>query len=500
MGDRSDDQASGAGPSRRDLFRAGAMGLTAAAAAAVPGLTGGGAARADVRYVPKPERPDVILNVGHTMLNPDGQKEVMADIINGVYPGPEIRVQESQHLRIRLNNFLRNQFTLIHWHGLLVPAVMDGVPYVAADPIHTQEVFVYEFTIQQSGTYWYHSHYALQEQLGVAGPFIIEPKREPLQYDHEYIIFLTDWTYSDPYQIIPNLRKAAAQMGEGTMSMPGGPDLSDVKYDAFLMNGSANNDPWKASARPGDRIRFRIINAGTSTLFRFMIDDHALTITHADGPAVQPVEVDNMLIGMAETYDAIVTMGPSGSYTIRAEAQDGSGQAIGILHTPDATPKADLGKPKWGSRRLSYSQLRSLEPTTPPVGARREHHLDLTGDMSNYTWSINDFVYPAADPMLISRPDHPTRPFEVEFGHRVFVSMKNRTKMWHPMHLHGHFFRLLTPGADDEFRPLKHTVNVPPGETVRFEFLADNPGRWFFHCHNLYHLEAGMAREFIYKI
>ncbi len=120
--------------------------------------------------------------------------------------------------------------------------------------------------------------------------------------------------------------------------------------------------------------------------------------------------------------------------------------------------------------------------------------------MSKYTWSINGFVYPSADPKAIARPDHPTEPLEIQFGHRVIISMKNRTKMWHPMHLHGHFFRLLSPGAHDEFRPLKHTVNVPPGETVRFEFAADNPGRWFFHCHNLYHVDAGMAREFIYKI
>jgi FtsP/CotA-like multicopper oxidase with cupredoxin domain len=196
----------------------------------------------------------------------------------------------------------------------------------------------------------------------------------------------------------------------------------------------------------------------------------------------------------------MVTMGPSGSYTIRAEAQDGSGQAIGVLHTPDAKPKANLSAPNWGPRLLSYAQLRALEPTSPPLGARNTIVLDLMGDMSTYTWTINGFVYPTPDPKISARPQDPPEALVITTGDRVFVSIKNLTKMWHPMHVHGHFFRLLSPGLDDEFRPLKHTVNVPPGALVRFEFVADNPGRWFFHCHNLYHLIAGMAREFIYKI
>jgi FtsP/CotA-like multicopper oxidase with cupredoxin domain len=156
--------------------------------------------------------PDTRLIVGHTTLTPDGRKEVNGTTVNGVYPGPEIRVKEGQRLRIHLENYPRDQYTLIHWHGLLVAIVMEGVPYVAADPIHTQEVFVYEFPIRQTGTYWYHSHFALQKQLGVAGPFIIEPKDEPFQYDHEFIVFLTDWTYSNPYQIIPWARPSPSSV------------------------------------------------------------------------------------------------------------------------------------------------------------------------------------------------------------------------------------------------------------------------------------------------
>jgi FtsP/CotA-like multicopper oxidase with cupredoxin domain len=283
----------------------------------------------------------------------------------------------------------------------------------------------------------------------------------------------------------------AQNPGAGRTRMPGmamgSADLADVDYSAFLLNGRRNHDPWTAVARPGERVRLRVINVGSSTFFRFMIDGHPLTVSHADGNAVRPVEVDNLLIGVAETYDLLVTVRESGSFMIRAEAQDGSGQAVGVPHTPDAQPKADLAKSRWGPRQLAYGQLQAEAETTLAAGPPRGYALDLTGDMMRYVWSINDQVYPKADPLVV-RP-----------GERVLVTMTNRTGMWHPMHLHGHFFRLLSSGDDQRTVPLKHTVALAPQATVRVEFLADNPGRRFFHCHNLYHLEAGMARAWIYE-
>ncbi len=160
-----------------------------------------------------------------------------------------------------------------------------------------------------------------------------------------------------------------------------------------------------------------------------------------------------------------------------------------MLHTPDVKPQTAPTKPfEAGRRPLSYRQILAPEPTTLPKGPAKEFHLNLTGNMDKYIWSINDQVYPQAEPLLI-KP-----------GDRVWMTMVNQTAMWHPMHLHGHFFRLLEPGVDAPFAPLKHTVSVGPKQTAKIEFFADNPGRWFFHCHNLYHLEAGMAREFIYKV
>jgi FtsP/CotA-like multicopper oxidase with cupredoxin domain len=461
-------------------------------------------------YVPRPGRSQYVLRVAPTTLNPDGKQDVAAVTVNGIFPGPEIRVREGDQLRIRVENLL-DQPTSIHWHGLLVPASMDGVPQVSNDPIAAGRVFVYEFPILQTGTYWYHSHSDMQEQIGLAGPFVIEEANAP-GIDHDAVVMISDWLHRSPEQVWATLRRKASmragstvegstvfgtmnpksempKKGAGgtamTMGATFGVDLSDVTYDAFLINGKGNANPWALQARPGERIRLRFINAGASTYFRLRLERISLRITHADGLAVRPVTVDHLLMGMAECYDAVVSLPASGSYTLHAVAQDGSGQAVGVLHTPDAPPTPNLTMPAFDGRALSYTELRALAPTTLPDGSRRSFQLALQGDMSRYIWMINGQAYPKADPLLIRQ------------GDRVEVEMRNETMMWHPMHLHGHFFRVLQ-GAG-EFCPLKHTVNVAPRETVKFEFTADNPGQWIFHCHNLYHLEAGMARVFEYE-
>jgi FtsP/CotA-like multicopper oxidase with cupredoxin domain len=476
-------------------------------------------------YVPRPSKPQYVLRVAPTTLNPDGKQTVAAVTANGIFPGPEIRVREGDPLRIRVENFL-DQPTSIHWHGLLLPASMDGVPGVSNNPIAAGRVFVYEFPIRQTGTYWYHSHSDMQEQIGFAGPFVIEESNGPENIDHDVVVMISDWLHRSPEQVWASLRGqssmrvgSATQGGmpmgtikrKGRMPMKGGTpgtamrmkdqkkaaggtamtmgassvDLSDVSYDAFLINGRGNANPWVLKARPGERIRLRFINAGASTYFRLRLERIPLRITHADGIAVRPVTVDQLLIGMAECYDAVVSLPASGSYTLHAVAQDGSGQAVGVLHTPDVEPAPNLTMPVFDGGALSYMDLQAVAPTTLPHGPTRSFRLALQGDMSRYIWMIDGQAYPKANPLLIRQ------------GDRVEVEMKNETMMWHPMHLHGHFFRVLQ-GAG-ELCPLKHTVNVAPRETVKFEFTADNPGRWFFHCHNLYHLEAGMARVFEYE-
>ncbi len=438
-------------------------------------------------YIPRPEPAQYVLPITRTTLNPDGKKEVDGITVSGSYPGPEIRVREGESLRIRVENHLSDQPTTIHWHGLLLPAGMDGVPDVSNVPIAPRRIYVYEYPILQSGTYWYHSHYKLQEQVGLAGPLIIEARDEPLQVDYDAVIMLGDWLYEDPNRVFESLRKEGiGGKKPDAKAKKEGVDLGDINYNAFLLNGRGTQDPWTVAARPGERIRLRIINGGASTYFRVMLDGHPLEITHADGLAVQPVVVDYLLMGMAEVYDAVVSLSASGTYTLHAVAQDGSGQAIGVLHTPDVEPTPNHNLPRFEGRPLRYADLRAVAPTTLPPGEARRFELALGGDMSRYVWTIGGQAYPDADPLIVRR------------GERVQVEMVNQTRMWHPMHLHGHFFRVLQ-GAG-ELAPLKHTVSVAPGETVRMEFTADNPGRWFFHCHNLYHLDAGMARVFEYEV
>lgn len=522
-----DSQGSAPGASRRSVLRGG--GTLALAALGVPALAGRALAKEAPRptaspgvasgaYVPRPGPTLYDFAVEATALDPDGQKVVRGVTVNGRFPGPEVRVREGEQLRVLVRNRLEGEPTTIHWHGVLVPAGMDGVPDISNAPIAPGQMYVYEYPIRQSGTYWYHSHVGFQEQTGLFGAFVIEAADDPVRADHDAVVLLSDWLHRSPEQVFAELRGASAPVatpgpGDGMAGMPGmaatvaspasggspapagggmagmkmgggKADLSDVAYPTFLLNGKAPSAPWTLAARVGERIRLRIVNAAASTYFRVALDGHPLQVTHADGIAIQPVKADHLLMGMAENYDVVVTLAKRGSYTLHAVAQDGSGQAIGVLHTPDVEPAPERAIPALAGRALQYAELRALEPTTLPGGEVRSFRLPLQGDMQKYVWMIDGQAWPKADPLLI-KP-----------GERVQLELVNQTMMWHPMHLHGHFFRVLQ-GAGD-FCPLKHTVNVAPGETVRIEFGADNPGRWFFHCHNVYHLEAGMAREFVY--
>src|SRR5215813_2868428 len=318
--------------SRRDLLWMGTAGLVGGSLLArTPTALGQAPAQLgsnnEAAYVPRPRAPQYRFRVGATTLNLDGRGVVPGVTVNGHYPSPEIRVREGSMLRIEVQNTLPNEPTSIHWHGLLLPAGMDGVPDVSGFPIAPKRVFVYEYPLLQSGTYWYHSHWRLQEQIGMAGPFVIEARDEPLRVDHDIVVMLGDWLYRSPYAALAALKKGPAKrMAVGAKMAGMKPDLADIEYDVFLLNGRGTRDPWTYQARPGERIRLRIINAAASTYFRLRLDGHPLAITHADGLAVEPVTVDYLQMGMAETYDAVVTLSGSGSYTLHAVAVDGSGQ------------------------------------------------------------------------------------------------------------------------------------------------------------------------------
>lgn len=292
--------------------------------------------------------PDIALTVGHSPFS-IGRRTGHAITVNGTLPAPLIRLREGQRARLSVTNTL-DEDTSIHWHGILLPFQMDGVPGISFPGIRPGETFVYEFPVRQAGTYWYHSHSGLQEAMGHFGPMIIDPAgADPVAYDREHVIVLSDWSFLHPHEILRRLKAspgyfnqqrttvAGLLSGEDRMSaserrmwagMRMDPrDISDVTGSTYtyLVNGHAPDDNWTGLFAPGERVRLRIINASAMTNFNVRIPGLAMTVVQADGENVRPVETDEFQIAVAETYDVIVTPREDRAYTIVSEAVDRSG-------------------------------------------------------------------------------------------------------------------------------------------------------------------------------
>jgi len=468
------------------------------------------------------------LVVTETTLAPAGTSlPVLA--INGTIPGPVLRFREGDTARVTVRNNLPEGTTSIHWHGLLVPNAMDGVPHVTTPPIPAGGSHVFEFALRHAGTYWYHSHTGLQEQRGMFGAIVVTPKDgERHQVDADHVVLMSDWTNERPAEVMRTLmrgsdyyaiRKGVAQSIVGAAREGALPeyfqreksrmppmDLSDLYYDAFLINGEESG---YVKAEPGDTLRLRLINASASTYFYVRHAAGPMTIVAADGVDVEPVPVDTLLMGIAETYDVLVTLPGPGAWELRATAQDNTGHASRFFGEGAPHLSADLPAPQRyhmdemleaglasmddesaaeasAARPVPpYHLLKALDSTRLPDAAPvRELELRLTGDMERYIWSFNGKTF----------AEEPTIP--VHAGEVLRITLVNDTMMHHPIHLHGHFFRLLN--AHGDHAPLKHTVDVPPMGRRTIEFLADEYGDWLMHCHLLYHMDAGMTRIFSY--
>ena len=469
------------------------------------------------------------LTISEKIISPEG-KRVTALAINDSIPGPTLRFRVGDIARIRVHNRLPKEDTLLHWHGLLLPNAQDGVPYLNTPPIPAGKFFDYEFPLTHAGTFWYHSHKGLQEQRGLYGAIVVEPAQvagPPV--DREHVVVLSDWTNEHPDEVMRTLLRGdewyairkgnmqsiwgahkAGALGEyfsREWSRMPPMDISDVAYDAFWANGKKR---MPLESKGGDRVKLRLINAGASTYFYVHSATGPLTIVAADGQNVEPVQVKRLLMGMGETYDVIVTLPASGRYEVRATAQDGSGHAsiflgAGAEHLAKNIPKPDLYSMDWMVAALNmdekdeqplntpepprplspYRKLRALASTQPPATAPvREIELRLTGNMQRYMWSFNGKMLKEESTIPVKR------------GEVLRMKFINDTMMHHPLHLHGHFFRLLNGQGD--FAPLKHTVDVPPMARAAIEFLASEQGDWIFHCHLLYHMKAGMSRVISY--
>lgn len=324
----------------RRTFLAGALGLGAAGlfpAWATSGSAGIGATLSG---------EDIRLAIGHSHFTTGGRTG-HAITVNGTLPAPLIRLREGQNVRLHVTNHL-DEDSSIHWHGLLLPFEMDGVPGISFPGIRPHETFTYEFPVRQAGTYWYHSHSGLQEQQGHYGPLVIDPAgADPVAYDREHVIVLSDWSFLHPHQIMAKLRQQAGYFNRRrqTLAGDGGPrlsaseramwarmrmdptDIMDVNATTYtyLINGHGPGENWTGLFAPGERVRLRIINASAMTIFNVRIPGLPMTVVNADGIDVRPVEVDEFQISVAETYDVIVQPREPQAYTFVAEAMDRSG-------------------------------------------------------------------------------------------------------------------------------------------------------------------------------
>ncbi|MBW2065698.1 MAG: copper resistance system multicopper oxidase [Deltaproteobacteria bacterium] len=508
-----------------------------------------------------------------------GDRTGRAITINGTVPGPLLRLKEGEQATIRVHNEL-DEDTSVHWHGVLLPFELDGVPGVSYTGIRPGETFTYRFRVRQSGTYWYHSHTGLQEQQGHYGPLIIDPViPDPFAYEREHVIVLSDWTFENPYKVLAKLKKMssyynfqqrtledllrdvatkgfAATMKDRLswarmrMSPTDIADITGYTY-TYLVNGLAPEDNWTGLFKPGERVRLRIINAATMSYFNFRIPGLPLTVVQADGQNVEPVEVDEIQIAVAETYDVIVHPREDRAYTIFAEAMDRSGYGRGTLapgpgltapvpelRRPTLRTMVDMGMDMGAMGGMAKGKMKgsgTMGRRYGPVVARHgpddhgpgnssvpvvlrdrlgepgaglhdvSHRVLVYTDLKrvkddfderpvsrevelHLTGNMERYIW-GFDGKKFSETDTPI-PFR--YGERLRLVLVNDTMMEHPIHLHGMWMEL--ENGHGRHIPRKHTVSVKPAERLSVLVSADAPGRWAFHCHLLYHMEMGMFR------
>jgi CopA family copper-resistance protein len=583
------------------------QGLAAAGAAtAIPSLTCQALA-APIGAASLLSGRDFSLEIGPVPMNVTGRPRTAIGI-NGQVPAPILKWREGDTVTLAVTNRL-SEATSIHWHGIRTPAAMDGVPGFSFPGIAPGETFTYRFAVPQNGTYWYHSHSAYQEQSGLYGPIVVEPRNGYAQdFDRDYVVLLSDWSDEAPETIVSNLKFQSdyynhgqrtvgtfladarttgldatisdrLEWGRMRMSPSDILDVSGATY-TYLLNGLAPTANWTALFRPGERVRLRFINGSAMSIFDVRIPGLKLAIVQADGNDVEPVAVDEFRFGPGETYDAMVQPTADRAFTIFAQVMDRTGFARGTLaprvgmsgevppldprplrimadmgmgdmsgmnmdhssmqgmqqgsmsgmppmpgmdhgampgmshgSTPgtgsmsggmatagndgapiegvevdnvammpmDRQSEAGIGLDGNGRQVLRYSDLRAVKRGDDPRPPSREIVLHLTGNMLRFMWGFDGRKYSEAEPIHLVR------------GERVRFVLVNDTMMEHPIHLHGLWSEL--ENSQGDFRPYKHTILVKPGERLSYLVTADEPGRWAFHCHLLFHMAMGMFRE-----
>ena len=557
------------------------------------------------------------LVIGESLVNFTGVVRT-ATTINGSIPAPTLRLKEGDDVTIRVTNNLKVPSS-IHWHGIILPYQMDGVPGISFKGIMPGETFVYKFKLQQSGTYWYHSHSGFQEMTGMYGALIIEPREQDIiSADNEYVIQLSDWTDENPMDVFRKLKVQgdtynfnqptvpeffddvasssvanALQRREMWNKMRMNPtDLADLSASTmtFLMNGSTPMANWRGLFKNGEKLRLRFINGSSNSFFDVRIPELKLTVVQADGQNIEPVTVDEFRFGPGETYDVIVEP-KNDAYTIFAQSMDRSGYAKGTLSVDPSLdapvpaldpvewltmtdmmgnmasggehgsmpgmagmagmsdmsrnamdkgamkqggmamdhsamsmdhsmhnmggnplavpsnkvrhakteygasvdmrvdmPRTNLDDPGIGLRNngrrvLTLADLRSLDGIADHQEPEAEIELHLTGNMERYSWSFDGLEFGKSTPV------------HMKHNQRLRVILQNDTMMTHPMHLHGMWSDLENDQGEVMVR--RHTIPVQPAQRISFLTTPHDVGRWAWHCHLLFHMDAGMFREVV---
>ena len=549
-----------------------------------------------IQNLPSKNRYD--LTIGNALMGIDGRKGKFTTV-NGTVPAPLVRLKEGETVLLNVTNALSdNSDTSIHWHGILVPFPMDGVPGVNFHGIKPGETYHYKYEVKQAGTYWYHSHSRFQEQAGVYGPLVIDPiEGEPFHYDRDHFIVLSDWSFEDPESLYRNInlmggyynynkrifpefindisedgfkKTLAHRMAWGKMRMSP-VDIADVTGATYtyLINGHSLAMNWTGLYKPGETVRLRVINASAMSNFDVRIPGLDMTVVMADGKAVKPVKAHEFRIGVAETYDVLIKPDAAEAYTVFAESIDRSGFGRATL-APQPGMEAEVPKPRKpvartlddigmgmmadmvfggnmdhnnmgamkkdermhgeqgmassnmhkaysgdakgpepfaqekgapnvamiiqnpknrlsepgiglgadGWKVLTYKDLASAEPQVYKETADREMTINVTANMERYMFSFDGKKFTEHD-----------GPYQFRHNERLRLYLVNHTMMEHPIHLHGMWMQLEN-GTDK--LPYKHTVLVKPGEVMSLLITPIEKGDWAFHCHLLYHMEAGM--------
>jgi len=426
--------------------------------------------------------------------------------------GHGLRATAGDPFRVRLTNALPEP-SLVHWHGLTPPWRQDGVPGVTQDPLPPGAAFDYDFPLDRPGTHWMHSHVGLQEQRLLAAPLIVADPAEAGLDEQEVVLMLHDFTFRDPAEILAALRggqghgmaaMGMAGMGHGGHDMGAMPgmshgmsgsmdgmamDLNDVEYDAYLANDRTLADPEVVRVERGGRVRLRIINGAAATNFHIDLGAAEATLVAVDGRPVAPVTGRRFPIAIAQRLDLRLTV-PAGKALPVLALREGERQRTGlVLAAPGASVGRIAGQGKAKAPALDLA-LEAKLAAAQPLAARpadRTIPVKLGGDMARYVWTLNGKVHGQDAPLMVRQ------------GERVAIAMTNPSMMAHPMHLHGHHFQVVAIDGKPLSGALRDTVLVPPGKAVTIAFDADNPGRWAFHCHHLYHMEGGMMTTVEYE-